>query len=72
MLKKRGMMKLQTENLRKDFPNVKILYAGGVMSNKIIQNTLADSFDCVYFASPEYSTDNACGIALLAREKFLK
>ena len=61
-----------TENLRSTYGNIKILFAGGVMSNTIIKGNLSDRFDNVYFASPEFSTDNACGVALLARKKYLK
>lgn len=61
-----------TFNLRKELGDVKILYAGGVMSNRIIQSGLSQAFGDVYFAEPAFSTDNACGVALLAREKYLK
>ena len=43
-----------------------IIYAGGVMSDKIIQNKLSEKFNA-FFAEPEYSCDNASGIALFAR-----
>lgn len=59
-----------TKNLREKYKNTPIVYAGGVMSNMIIQGRLKDSFENVYFASPEFSSDNAAGIALLARERF--
>ncbi|MBQ7760728.1 MAG: peptidase M22 [Clostridia bacterium] len=58
-----------SENLRKEFPNLKIIYAGGVMSNSIIKNKIKKAFDNVYFAKPEFSTDNGAGISLLAFEK---
>lgn len=60
-----------TLNLREKYPYEQIVYAGGVMSNSIIQNKLKNTFENVYFASPEFSSDNASGIALLTREKFL-
>lgn len=55
-----------TELIREDYPGIPILYAGGVMSNKILQNTLS-RFDDTYFSEPEFSADNAAGIALLTR-----
>jgi N6-L-threonylcarbamoyladenine synthase len=61
-----------TINLRQSYPNLQIIYAGGVMSNKIIQARLGAKFKDVYFASPEFSADNAAGIALLAKEKCSK
>lgn len=42
-----------------------LLFAGGVMSNSIIRESFTAKFGA-YFAKPEYSTDNACGTALLA------
>lgn len=41
-----------------------VIYAGGVMSNTIINNTLSKKFGG-YFAEPYYSSDNAAGIAYL-------
>lgn len=55
-----------TEEIRDKYPSLPILYAGGVMSNKLLQNTLA-GFSDTYFATPDFSADNAAGIALLAR-----
>lgn len=45
-----------------------IVFAGGVMSNKIIRNQLADNFGA-YFAEPEFSCDNAAGTAVFAALK---
>ncbi len=45
--------------------NAPIVYAGGVMSDVIIREGLSKTFDCV-FAKPEFSCDNAAGIAYLA------
>lgn len=50
----------------KQYGTAPALFAGGVMSNKRIKNFLAARFDA-YFAEPEFSSDNAAGIALLAR-----
>ena len=47
-----------------------VVYAGGVMRNSIIRNRLAGEFDA-YFATPDTSSDNAVGIASLARRSFL-
>ncbi len=51
------------------FGNTEFLFAGGVMSNSIIRNKLQSKFKA-YFASPEFSADNAVGIAELARRKY--
>ena len=42
-----------------------LLYAGGVMGNTIIKKELSELFEAD-FAEPEYSSDNAAGIAILA------
>ena len=53
-----------TSDIRDEYPNIPIVYAGGVMSNKYLQNKLSN-FDNTCFATPEFSADNAAGIALL-------
>ncbi len=45
-----------------------IVYAGGVMSNKLIRTCLQNSFEA-YFADPEFSCDNASGLAIFASVK---
>ncbi len=47
------------------YGNLPIVFSGGVMSNVIIKNKLLEKFNA-YFAEPQYSSDNACGIAILA------
>ena len=60
-----------TENLRAEYGELPIVYAGGVMSNKRIGARLA-RFENTYFSAPEFSSDNAAGIALLCRKKYLE
>ena len=43
-----------------------VLFVGGVMSNSIIRSKLSSKYNC-FFAKPEFSCDNACGIAELTR-----
>lgn len=45
-----------------------IVYAGGVMSDKIIRDRLSGEFDAA-FAAAEFSCDNAVGTAIYARIK---
>ena len=42
-----------------------IVYAGGVMSDKIIKERISAEYEC-FFAEPQYSCDNAAGVAYLA------
>lgn len=44
-----------------------ILYAGGVMSNSIIRSSFEK--DGVFFADPEFSSDNATGVAIIGSMK---
>jgi N6-L-threonylcarbamoyladenine synthase len=60
-----------TENLRKEYENIPIIYAGGVMSNRRIGKRLAE-YENTYFSSPEFSSDNAAGVALLCQRKLMK
>ena len=57
-----------TETLLDRFPSLPLLYAGGVMCNRILQNTLGERF-CASFSEPQYSADNAAGIALLTQRR---
>lgn len=45
-----------------------IVFAGGVMSNKLIRYQLEKEFDA-YFADPEFSCDNGAGTAIFAALK---
>lgn len=47
-----------------------VLFSGGVMSNKLMRKELSESFE-TYFAEPEFSADNAAGVALICRERYL-
>lgn len=53
------------KNAKEIYPNLPILFVGGVMSNSIIRDDLSFYKDAV-FAKPEFSSDNACGAAVLA------
>ena len=57
-----------TEKLLEQYGDLPVVYAGGVMSNSIIQKNLKSKINCV-FAKPEYSCDNSAGIAYLAYRK---
>ena len=57
-----------TERLLQQYGDLPLLYAGGVMSNSILQKKLNQKFGG-YFAPPVYSSDNAAGVAFLAALK---
>ncbi len=48
------------------YGNLPIVYAGGVMSNSIIRSKITELFCNASFAHPDFSCDNAAGIAYLA------
>lgn len=53
-----------TKAARKEYPGLPVVFSGGVASNSLLRKS-CQGLDAV-FAAPEYSTDNAMGIALLA------
>ena len=54
-----------TDALISEYGKLPLIYAGGVMSNKIIRKTIEEKYGGI-FALPEFSSDNAAGIAVLA------
>ena len=58
-----------TKQIREEYPDIPIVYAGGVMSNKLLKSKLS-RFENTYFAEPKFSADNAAGIALLTQRKY--
>ena len=54
-----------TEYALEKYGNLPLVYAGGVMSNSIIRKRITDKFDA-FFAEPDFSCDNAAGVAILA------
>ena len=56
-------------NAREKHGDLPIIWAGGVMSNSIIKSRLTDLGN-VYFTEPQYSADNAAGVALICRKKY--
>ncbi|MBQ6892582.1 MAG: peptidase M22, partial [Clostridia bacterium] len=57
------------QDARARFGDMPIVFGGGVMSNKVICAML-EKLGNVYFAEPALSSDNAVGIAELARQKY--
>ena len=55
-----------SENLRTEASDTPILYAGGVMSNMRIKKRLS-ALEQTNFSEPQFSADNAAGIALLTK-----
>ena len=53
-----------TENARKAYPGLPVVFSGGVASNSMLRS-LTTQFDPI-FSQPQYSTDNAMGVAVLA------
>ena len=60
-------IKSLTKALFDKYGQMTVLYAGGVMSNKSIRSSL-ESDDRV-FCEPEFSRDNACGVAIYSALK---
>ncbi|MEE3311255.1 MAG: peptidase M22 [Acutalibacteraceae bacterium] len=54
--------------LLEQYPGKHLVFSGGVMSNGIIRKDFEARYDCS-FAAPEFSADNAAGVAVLASLK---
>ncbi len=54
---------------REKYPSLPVIFAGGVMRNKIIRAKIQEKIDNIYFASEELSSDNAVGTGYLGFEK---
>ena len=52
-----------TDNACRAYPGLPVIFSGGVASNSLLRSSL-ERFDPV-FAKPEFSTDNAMGVAVL-------
>jgi len=63
-------LEAMTSALDTKMPDLPIVYAGGVMSNRALQARLGKRPN-TYFAAPAFSADNAAGIALLCRRRAL-
>jgi len=57
-----------TEQVINRYGNLPLVYAGGVMSNSYIRSNIESKFNGC-FATPEFSSDNSAGVALLAAYK---
>ena len=53
-----------TENALKLYPGSEVVFSGGVASNRMLRAELSDL--SAIFAEPQFSTDNAMGVAVLA------
>ena len=55
-------------SLLKDLGNLPVVFSGGVCSNSLLRQRLGEKYGG-YFATPEFSSDNAAGVAVLAWKK---
>ena len=53
-----------TKNAQKKYPGLPVVFSGGVASNSMLRSSV-QAFNPI-FAEPQYSTDNAMGVAVLA------
>lgn len=59
-----GAVSKATENALKEYPGLRVVFSGGVASNSMLRQLTAH-FNPV-FSQPQFSTDNAMGVAVLA------
>ncbi len=58
-----GAVRKATENALMEYPGLEIVFSGGVASNSMLRESLQDLSPV--FCPPQYSTDNAMGVAVL-------
>ena len=61
-------VKKATKQALKEYPGLPVVFSGGVASNSMLRGSFA-GYDAV-FCPPEFSTDNAMGIAVLTWEAY--
>ena len=59
-----GAVNQATKNALKEYPGLRVVFSGGVASNSMLREVIAP-LDPI-FSQPQYSTDNAMGVAVLA------
>ena len=59
------------QNARMQTRVEKVLLFGGVMSSTYLRSLLAGRLETLYFAGIQYASDNACGLAMQARNLYL-
>ena len=57
-------LETMTDKLIEEYGNLPLVYSGGVMSNSIIKEKFSKKYKGI-FAAPEFSADNAAGVAIL-------
>lgn len=62
----RATIEGMTQSLRKEYGELDLVFAGGVMSNTYLRRYFTDHY-AGHFAPPAYSADNAVGIARLCQ-----
>ena len=63
-------VRAMTRAALQNYGDLPVIYAGGVMSNRLIRPIISRQIDCA-FAEPDFACDNAAGVAVYAalREK---
>ena len=56
---------LASEQALKAYPGLKVVFSGGVASNSMLRHVMQP--ENAIFAQPQFSTDNAMGVAILAK-----
>jgi len=58
-----GAVLQATSNALKEYPGLSVVFSGGVASNSMLREIMAPLKPV--FSEPQYSTDNAMGVAVL-------
>ncbi len=64
-------LRSMVSDIFKKYGELPLVFAGGVMSNTIIKDIIKSEYSA-FFAEPEFSSDNAAGIAVLTKINYKK
>ncbi len=64
-----AIVETMVEHNLKNYPGLPIIFSGGVMSNSLIRERITQKYPASSFAQPEFSSDNAAGVAVLTAYK---
>ena len=62
----KSVIDVMTQKVLQTYGEKPLLYAGGVMSNSIIKEYITNKYHG-FFAQPQFSTDNATGVAIIGK-----
>ena len=57
------------DNVKREYGDMPVVFAGGVMSSVVIKDVVTSALPDAMFVAPQFSSDNAIGVAVNAYRK---